>query len=97
MTRLQRGKIEPWISSILAPEVCFSEEPAQVGVSLRGLDEEREVCTIEQRDFSTSDRLYPHVLCRLGKDHRSVEPVVIRERESGVAQLLSLKHELLWE
>ncbi len=77
--------------------MCRGDQPAEIGVALGSLDEQRHVREVGQRHFRTGDRTHAEVLRRMRELERSVHPVVIGQRERRIAELGSLHGELLRE
>src|SRR2546425_7519205 len=75
----------------------FRDQAAQVRVPFRRLRENRDVRTVEQSKLRARDRLEAELFRFLRERHRAVQPVVIGERERGVAELRRGERELLGE
>jgi hypothetical protein len=75
--------------------VRLADEAAQVGVAGGGFGEESDVVISPQRDFRARDRLESPMPGLLSELHGAVEPVVIGEGQSGIAQLLGAQDQLL--
>ena len=75
--------------------VRVREQPAEVRVALRGLDEQRDVRTALERDLGAGDRADAEVLRRVRELERAVDPVVVGQRERRVAELGRLRRQLL--
>src|SRR5687767_14785818 len=71
------------------------DEAAEVRVATRCLDEECDVRTVEEGELGARDRLEADRLGGVGELERAVEPVVVRERERGIAKLGGLQRKLL--
>ena len=67
--------------------VRVREEPAEVRVALRGLDEQRHVGAPFERDLGAGDRANAEVLRGVRELERAVDPVVVGQRERLVAEL----------
>ena len=67
--------------------MCCCEQPAQVRVALRRLDEERHVRPVGERHLRAGDRPHAEGLRRVCELERAVDPVVVGERERFVPQL----------
>jgi hypothetical protein len=97
---LQQRLVERWIErrlALLRPgvRVCGREEPAEVRVPPRALDEERDVRPVGERDLSPRDRPDTERLRCVSELQRAVDPVVIGERERLVAELRGAHRQLL--
>ena len=84
---IERGRQD--LGSLLRPRpcVCRSQQPAEIRVSRRRLDEQRHVGSADERNLGTGERPHPHELRRVGELERAVDPVVVGERERLVAEL----------
>ena len=71
------------------------EQPAEVRVALRRLDEQRHVRAVGERDLGAGDRPDAEVLRRVRELERPVDAVVVGERERLVAELGRARGELL--
>ena len=71
------------------------QEPAEVGVAARRLDEQRHVRPAAKRDLRAGDRPDADCLCRVRELERPAHPVVIGERERLVAELGGRERQLL--
>jgi hypothetical protein len=71
------------------------QQPTEVRVPARGLDEQRDVRPVRQRHFRPGDRPHPERRGRVGELERPVDAVVIRERERLVAELRRARRKLL--
>ena len=85
------------LGSLLRPRpcVCRSQQPAEIRVSRRRLDEQRHVGSADERNLGTGERPHPHELRRVGELERAVDPVVVGERERLVAELGRPQDQLL--
>src|SRR5436309_9322373 len=97
MPGLECCKVEPRIAPVFAAEMSLRNQPAEVRVALRRLGENRLVRTVEQGQLRTGDRLEAELFRFLRERHRAVQPVVVGERERGVAELRRGERELLGE
>ena len=75
--------------------VRVGQDPAEVLVAAAGLAEQRDVGAAVERDLGAGDRAQPEVLGRMRELERSVDPVVVGERERVVAELGRPRRELL--
>ncbi len=96
LTRGERIEREPRVEAIGA-EVSLREQPAEVGVSLRRLGEQREVRSVGERHLGAGDRLETERLRRLRERHRAVQAVAIGEGEGLIAELVGGRDEILGE
>src|SRR5262249_57945674 len=64
-------------------------------VSRLRLDEQRDVRAVGERQLRTGDRMHAEVLRSVRELQRSVQPVVVGERERGIAELGGTDGELL--
>ena len=71
------------------------EQPAEVRVALRRLDEQRDVRAAGERDLGAGDRPHAERLGRVRELERAVDAVVVGERERLVAELGGGRDELL--
>src|SRR5215216_536973 len=71
------------------------QEPAEVRVAARALDEERDVRAVGEGDLRSGDRPHPERLRRLRELERAVDPVVVGERKRLVAELSRPDRQLL--
>ena len=83
----------PWFRT--GSRMRGGQQPAEVRVSARRLDEQGDVRAVRQRDLGPGDRTHAECLRRVRELERSVHPVVIRERERLVAELRRARRELL--
>ncbi len=90
----ERVETQPWIPSILLTQVGLRQQSTQIAVPLGTLREQRNMCAIEQRDLRADDRLYIVLPGALGKRHRPVESIVVRQRKRAISKVLCLKNEL---
>ena len=67
--------------------VRLGQDPAQVRVALARLDEQRHVGAAVERHLGAGDRPHSEILRGMGELERAVDPVVVGERERGVAEL----------
>jgi hypothetical protein len=83
--------------AFLRPRVCVrrGEEPAEVGVALGGLDEQRHVRASDERDLGAGDRADTEVLRRLCELERAEDALVVGERERLVPELRRPQRQLL--
>jgi hypothetical protein len=84
----------------VAGGVGAGDEPAQVGVALRGLDQRGQVGAVPavltlECDFCPDDGLHPQAAGGLGKGHGPAQVVVVGEGQGRVAQLLGPRQQLL--
>src|SRR5438309_1326732 len=93
----ERGELEPRIASIFTAEMSLGNQPAEVRVPFRRLREQRHVGTVEQGQLRAGDRLETELFRFLRERHRAVQPVVVGERECGVAELRRGERKLLGE
>jgi len=63
------------------------QQPAEVRVAARRLDQQRDVRAVRQRDLGAGDRPDAERLCRVRELQRAVDAVVIGQRERLVAEL----------
>ena len=87
--RHRLGRLEP------GPRVRRGQEPAEVRVPPRRLDEQRDVRPIGERHLSAGDRPHAERFGRMRELERSVDTVVVGERERLVAELRGAGGELL--
>ena len=71
------------------------EEPAEVGIAARRLDEERDVRAVGERHLGAGDGAQAERLRRVGELERAVDAVVVGERERLVAELDRPRRQLL--
>jgi hypothetical protein len=64
-----------------------SEEPAEVRVAARRLDEQGDVRAAAERHLRAGDRTYADRFRRVRKLERAANPVVVSERERVVPEL----------
>src|SRR5438309_1326731 len=95
--RLEFASLEARIASIFTAEMSLGNQPAEVRVPFRRLREKRHVGTVEQGQLRAGDRLETELFRFLRERHRAVQPVVVGERERGVAELRRGERELLGE
>jgi hypothetical protein len=89
--RLQRqGGLEPIVG------VRFCQQPTEVRVPRRRLDEQGHMTAALERHLRAGDRPHAESLRRVRELERAVDAVVVGERERLVAELRSPDHELLW-
>ncbi len=69
------------------PRVRGGQQPAEVRVALRGLDEQRDVQAAVEGDLRPGDRPDTEVLCGVRELERPVDAVVVGEGERRVAEL----------
>jgi hypothetical protein len=93
--RVERRRHE--LRAFLRPgsRVRRGEQPAEVRVAARRLDEQRHVVPPGQRHLGTGDRAHAERLRRVRELERAVEAVVVGERERAVAELGGAERELL--
>ena len=89
---LQQSRVESRIEPI--DGMRLRQQPAQVRVARRRLDEERDVATALERHLRARDRADTERLRCVGELERAVHPVVIRERKRLVPELRSPDYEL---
>jgi quercetin dioxygenase-like cupin family protein len=77
------------------PCVRRGQQPAEVGVAARILDEERHVRAARERHLGAGDRPDAERLRRVRELERAVDPVVVGDRERLVAELRSPQGQLL--
>ena len=75
--------------------VRCGQEPAEVRVAPRRLDEQRHVRSPVERHLCTGDRANAEVLGRVRELERAVDPVVVGQRERRVAELGRPRRKLL--
>src|SRR5437899_12697482 len=75
--------------------MSLGNQPAEVRVPFRRLREQRHVGTVEQGQLCAGDRLETELFRFLRERHRAVQPVVVGERERGVAELRRGERKLL--
>ena len=77
------------LASFLRPRVRVRrrQEPAEVRVALRRLDEQRHMRSPVERHLGSRDRADAEVLGRVRELERAVDPVVVGQRERRVAEL----------
>ena len=95
--RLERQRRRQRLGALLRPgaRVRLGEQPAEVRVALRRLDEQRDVGAALERDLGAGDRPDAERLRRVGELERAVDAVVVGERERLVAELGGARGELL--
>jgi hypothetical protein len=71
------------------------DQAAEIRVSLRRLDEDGHVRAISERQLGAGDGAHAEVLGRMRELERAVDPVVVGERECGIAELGGADGELL--
>ena len=71
------------------------DEPAQVRVPMRVLRQHRHMTVAGEGEFGARDRLQPVGTGEPRELHRTVQPVVIGERQRGIAQFERAHRELL--
>ena len=81
----------------LRPRLCMrgGEEPAQIRVAARRLDEQRDVRAVGQSHLGAGDRPHAERLRRMRELERAVDPVVVGQPERLVAEFGGLRSELL--
>ena len=94
---LQRGEIEPRVSSVFSAQVRLGDEAAEVGVPGGIFREQGDVRAIEQRQLGAGDRLEAELLGGLGESHRAVDAMMVGEPQGGITQSLGLEGEVLRE
>ena len=77
------------------PRVRRGQQPAEVRVAARVLDEQRDVRAALERHLRAGDRPDAERLRRVRELERAVDPVVVGERERLVAELGRAKRQLL--
>ncbi len=94
-SRLERRRQR--VSPLLRPgtRVGVCDQPAEVRVALRRLDEQRHVRAAVQCQLCARDRLEAEVLRRVRVLERAVDSVVVGERERRVPELRRPRRELL--
>ena len=95
--RLERQLRGKGIGALLRPgaRVRLGEQPAEVRVALRRLDEQRDVGATVETDLGAGDRADAERLGRVGELERAVDAVVVGERQRLVAELGGARGELL--
>ena len=93
--RIERRRQQ--LASFLRPRVRVrgGQQPAEVRVALRRLDEERHVRATVQGHLGAGDRADAEVLRRVCELERAEDALVVRERERLVAELRRPQGELL--
>jgi hypothetical protein len=92
---LECGGIESRLETLGG--MSLRDEAAQVRVATRCLHEERDVRAVEERELGARQRAQPDCLGGMRELERAVQPVVVGERERGIAELGGLKRKLLGE
>jgi hypothetical protein len=92
---IERGRER--LGSFLRPRIAlrFRQEPAEVRVAARRLDEERDVPAASERHLGAGDRANAERLRCVGELERAAQPVVIGQGECLVAELCRCDGELL--
>jgi hypothetical protein len=75
--------------------VGLGDQPAEVGVALRRLDEQGDVGAPGEGDLGTGDRAKVERLRRMRELERSADTVVVGERERLVTEIGGPRGELL--
>jgi hypothetical protein len=95
--RLERQLGRERVGALLRPRagVRLGQEPAEVRVPRRRLDEQRDVRAAGQRQLGAGDRLDAERLGRVGVLQRAADGVVVGERERLVAEVGGARGELV--
>jgi hypothetical protein len=95
--RVERQLGRQRVGSLLRPGtgVRLGQQPAEVRVARRGLDEQRDVGAAGQRQLGAGDRPDAERLGRLGELERAADGVVVGERERLVAEVRGARGELV--
>ena len=91
--RLERGRRE--LGPLTRVRVCRGQQPAEVRVALRGLDEQRHVRTVGQRHLRAGDRPHAERLRRVRELERAVHTVVVGQGKRLVSELGRASRKLL--
>src|SRR5437764_14924191 len=97
----QERRVEGGLEQLALPSwqarmrVRRGQQPAEIRVALRRLDEQRHVRAVGERNLRARDRPHAERLRRMRKLERAVHPVVIGERKRLVAELRRPRRELL--
>ena len=75
--------------------MCRGEQPAEIRVARRALDEQRHVRTVGQCHLRAGDRAHAERLCGVRELERAVDTLVVGQRQRLVAELGRLRSELL--
>ena len=75
--------------------MCSRDQPAEIRVPLRRLDEDGHVRAVRESQLGAGDGTHAEVLGRVRELERAVHPVVVGERECGIAELGGADGELL--
>ena len=89
----QRLLVEPRLAAL--HRVRPGEQPAEVRVARRRLDEQRHVRAACERHLRAGDRADAELPTRVRELERAVEPVVVGQRERRIAVLRGREDELL--
>ena len=84
------------LRALLRPRACVRrrQQPAEICVTGRRLDEQRDMRAARERDLGACDRAHAERLGGIGELERAVDPVVIGQRERVVAELGGPRGEL---
>jgi len=72
-----------------------SDQPTEVRVPLRRLDEDGHVRAVRERQLGAGDGTHAEVLGRVRELERAVDPVVVGQRKRAVAELGGPNRQLL--
>src|SRR5215211_314638 len=81
----EQGRVEAGVQTLV--RVCGREQAAEVRVASRRLHEEGDMGTVGERRLRARDRLDADRLGGVGELERTVDAVVVGERERGIAEL----------
>src|SRR3990172_11500630 len=87
------GCTAPWSSRRV--EVSVGEEPAEVAVAVRRGGKQGEVVPLLQGQLRSGDRSQSPSTARLRELHGAVQPIVVGQRQSAIAEPLGLEDQLL--
>jgi hypothetical protein len=95
--RLERQLRREGLRALLRPglRVRLGEQPAEVRVALRRLDEQGDMRAAGQRELGTGDRPDAERLRRVGELERAADAVVVGERERLVAEVRGPRGDLV--
>jgi hypothetical protein len=89
----QQFRVEPRVQPLSC--VSLGQEPAEVRVAAGRLDEERDVRPVGERRLGAGDPAHAEVLRRVCELERTVDPVVVGQRDRRVVELGCADGELL--
>jgi hypothetical protein len=91
----RRQRLAVLASDTSRPRMCGRQEPAEVRVPATRLDQQRDVRAAVERDLGARDRPDAEGLRRVRELERPVDPVMIGQRQSLVAELRCAGRQLL--